>query len=308
MRLELAVSKDIIKRKFDIDDKYNKLRDRLSKHQIIISNELLKTWEQDAIDNKYYEQFQNWYFSIINSQKKMKKVKTVRYNKVKEVRDHEDRMLIATAMASKDKIVVGNLDIKAKRKNRNVLFVSEGTFMREVSQTVNMNDVRKVIIAGKTHSIFDIYETPTGLEVELDSESEVLGMYLSKFVETSKTIKIQDRYIIQPENERNLNEYILKYVDKNITRLTFVLSENNKKEDIIERCTNYKGYKSNIEFIDKKETHHSLIETDEYIIDLGYRLRVFGDLDDGKTEHEVINITKKQTIRKDKRGGEICVI
>lgn len=293
MRLEIAVSKDIIKRKFDIDDKYNKLRDRLNKHQIVVSNELLKTWEQDSIDNKYYDQFQNWYFSIINSKKKFKKVKTVKYNKVKQSRNHEEKMLIATAMASKDKIAVGNIDIKTKRKNRTVLFVSEGTFMREESQTINMNEVRKVIIAGKTHSIFDIYETPTRLEVGLDSESVVLGMYLSKFMENSKRIKIQDRYILQIENERNLNEYILKYVDKKTTKLTFVISENNKKEDIIEKLTDYKGYKSNIEFVDNKETHHSLIETDQYIIDLGYRLRVFGDIDDGKTENEVINITKK---------------
>lgn len=293
MRLELAVSKDIIKRKFDIDDKYNKLRDRLNKHQIIVSNELLKTWEQDSIDNKYHDQFQNWYFSLINSKKKFKKVKAVKYNRVKEARNHEEKILIATAMASKDRIVVGNLDIKTKRKNRTVLFVSEGTFMREESQTVSMNDVRKVIIAGKTHSIFDIYETPTRLEVELDSESQVLGMYLSKFIENSKNIKIQDRYILQIENERNLNEYILKYVDKKTTKLTFVISENNKKDDIIEKFTNYNGYRSNIEFVDNKETHHSSIETDQYIIDLGYRLRVFGDVDDGKTEHEVINITKK---------------
>lgn len=293
MRLELVVSKDIIKRKFDINDKYNKLRDRLNKHQIIVSNELLKTWEQDAKDNKYQDQFQNWYFSIINSKKKMKKVKTVKYNKVKEARNFEEKILVATALASEDKIVVGNIDIKTRRKNRTVSFVSEGTFMRENSQTVTMKDVRKVIIAGKTHSIFDVYETPVRLEVELDSDSDILGIYLSKFIKDSENIKIKDRYIIQPENERNLNEYILKYVDKQNTKLTFVISENNKKEATIEKFTNYYGYKSNIEFIDNKETHHSSIETDEYIIDLGYRLRVFGDVDDGKTEHEVINITKK---------------
>ena len=293
MRLELVVSKDIIKRKFDINDKYNKLRDRLGKHTLVVSNELLKVWEQDAKDNNYEEQFQNWYFSIINSNKKVKKVKAVKHNKVKNVRSHQEKTLIATAMASRDNIAVGNVDIKTKRKNRSVLFVSEGTFMRVESQTVTMKDVRKVLISGKTHSIFDIYETPVRLEIELDSDSHALGMYLSKFLRGAKYIKIQDRYILQPENERNLNEYILKYVYKSKTRLTFVISEGRNNTEIVDKFTNYNGYKSDIEFVDKKQTHHSLLETDEYIIDLGYRLRVFGDIDDGKTEEEIINITRK---------------
>ncbi len=293
MRLELAVSKDIIKRKFNIDDKYNKLRDRLNKHTLVVSNDLLKIWEQDSKDNKYEEQFQNWYFSIINSKKKLKKVKMAKYNKIKGVRNNQEKVLIATAMASKDRIAVGNIDIKTKRKNRAVLFVSEGTFMRTESQTVNMIDVRKVISGGKTHSIFDIYETPVRLEIPIDSDSHTLGVYLSKFLRDAKTIKIQDRYILQPENERNLNEYILRYVNKSNTRLIFVIQEGSNNIDIVDKFTNYNGYKSTIEFVDKKQIHHSLIETDEYIIDLGYRLRVFGDIEDGKTEEEIINITRK---------------
>lgn len=293
MRLELAVSKAIIKRKFDIDDNYNKLRERLNKHTLVVSNELLKSWEEDSKNHNYHEQFQNWYFSVINSKKKFKKVKTVKYNKVKNTKNHEDKILIATAMNSKDKICVGNMNINIKRKNRTVLFVSEGTFMRNSIQTVKMKDIRNVIIANKTHNIFDIYETPVRIEVSLDSDSDVLGIYLSKFLRNSKNIKIKDRYILQTENERNLNQYILRYVDKKKANLTFVISENRNTEDITSKFINYNGYKSNIEFIGDKQTHHSSIETDEYIIDLGYRLRVFGDIDDGKTEEEVINITRK---------------
>ena len=165
--------------------------------------------------------------------------------------------------------------------------------MREGSQTVTMKDVRRVMVAGNTHSIFDIYETPTRLEVELDSESEILGKYLAKFLRGSKYIKIKDRYITQPENERNLNDYILKYVRKENTKLIFVISENRSKSELVERFKNYNGYKSQIEFVDDKQTHHSSIETESYIIDLGYRLRVFGDIEDGKTEDEIINITRK---------------
>lgn len=293
MRLELAVSKDIIKRKFNINDKYNKVRERLNDHTLVVSNELLQTWEQDSKDNGYQEQFQNWYFSIINSKKKVKKVKVASYSKIKETSNIEDKALIATAMASRDKIAVGYMHVKIRRKNRSVLYVSEGSFMREGSQTVTMKDVRKVLVAGNTYSLFDVYETPTRLQVELDSESEILGKYLSKFLRGSKYVKIKDRYLSQPENERNLNEYILKYLNKSKTKLIFVISENRKKSEIVEKFVNYQGFKSEVEFVDDKQTHHSSIETEEYIVDLGYRLRVFGDIADGKTEDEIINITRK---------------
>lgn len=292
MRLELVVSKDIIKRKFNISDKYNKVRERLSENTLVVSNQLLKTWEKDSKDNNYESQFQNWYFSLINSKKKFKKVKAVKYSEVKDARQ-EDKVLIATALASNHKISVANMDINTRRKNKSVLFVSEGTFMREESQTITMKDIKNVLLQGKTHSIFDIYETPIRLEVGLNSESKILGLYLSKFLKLSKNIKIKDRYILQPENERNLNKYILEYIDREKTSLTFIISKNRDKLDIVNKFTNYNGYKSNIEFVDKNQTHHSSIESDDYIIDIGYRLRVFGDKDDGKTEEEVINITKK---------------
>ncbi len=292
MRFELVISKKIIKRRFDISDKYNKVRERLSENTLVASNQLLEIWEQDSKDNNYENQFQNWYFSLINSKKKFKKVKTVKYNKVKNA-SYEDKVLVATALASSQKISVGNIDINTRRKNKSVVFISEGTFMRRESQTVNMKAVKNVILQGKTHSIFDIYETPIRLEIELDSESKLLGLYLSKFLENSKNIKIKDRYILQPENERNLNKYILEYIDRSKTTLTFVISKKRDNLNIVDKFTNYNGYKSNIEFVDDKQTHHSSIESNEYIIDIGYRLRVFGDKDDGKTEEEVINITKK---------------
>lgn len=58
------------------------------------------------------------------------------------------------------------------------------------------------------------------------------------------------------------------------------------------RITN-RGDKTSIRTDGRELSHKSFIETDKYIIDLGYRLRVFGDRDDQKTEEEIINITKK---------------
>ncbi|AFS79534.1 hypothetical protein Curi_c25390 [Gottschalkia acidurici 9a] len=293
MKLELTVSKEIVRKKFDISDKYNMCRERLNKHKLIVSNELIKTWEQDSKDNNYNAQFQNWYFSIINSKKKFKKVIVEHSSKIKNAKTYEEKVMIGTAMSSDDKILVGNVELDTRRKNKKVKFVSEGTFMKEKSQTVTMREVRKVIVGRKQHSIFDIYETPTRLEVPLDSESDILATYLSKFLMNSTRVIIKDRYINQKENERNLNQYILRYINKESCMITFVISGNGKNEEITKKFTNYNGYKSKVEFLDKKYTHHSYIETDEFIIDLGYRLRVFGDVDDGKTEQEVINITRK---------------
>lgn len=293
MKLELTVSKDIIRKKFDIDDKYNVCRERLSKHKLVVSNELFKLWEQDAIENKYGTQFENWYFSIISSNKKFKKVKMQDKHKVKKVKTHEEEIMIGTALSTEDKFLVSDINIEARRKNKEVSFVSEGVFIKDKVQTVSMKDVRNVIVRKKNYSLFDIYETPTRLEVALDSDSEILSEYLSKFFKDTKKLFIKDRYITQEENERNLNKYILKHIDKKICNITFVMPENRKKEDIIEKFTNYNGYNSDITFIDKKQTHQSYIESDEFIIDLGYRLRVFGDVDDGKTEQEIITITKK---------------
>lgn len=292
MRLELTVSKDIVRKKFNIDDKYNICRERLNKHKLVVSNELLKLWEQDAVENKYITQFENWYFSIISSNKKLSKVKMLNINEVKKAETHEEEIMIGTALSTKDKFLVSDINIEARRKNKEVSFVSEGVFIRDKIQTVTMKDIRNVVVRKKNYSLFDIYETPVRLEVSLDSDSQVLSEYLSRFFKDSKTLLIKDRYITQPENERNLNKYILSHIDKNCL-ITFIMPNSGKRESMIEKFKNYNGYKSNVTFIDRKHTHQSYIESDEFIIDLGYRLRVFGDIDDGKTEQEVITITKK---------------
>ncbi|KNF07087.1 hypothetical protein CLPU_26c00120 [Gottschalkia purinilytica] len=293
MKLEVTVCKDIIRKKFDIDDKYNNCRERINKNTLIVSNELLNLWEEDARKNNYEAQFRNWYFSIITSGRKVKKVNIDNVKRTKGAKSEEEKIVIKTAMSSKDKIVVGNVNSELEKRNKKIYFISENIFLKDKKQTINMEDIKNVFRNGRYDSLFDIYETPVRLEVAIDSDSELLGMYLSNFFKNSKNLIINDRYIANKENESNVNKYVLRYVNKDECKITFILPKDKRHKEIENKFMNYNGYKSDVIFQDRKLTHHSSIESDNYIIDLGYRLRVFGDNDDGKTEQEVINITKK---------------
>lgn len=294
MKLEITLSKNILRKKFDQKDKYNKVRERIDRHKLALSNELFEIWEKDAKENGYEKYFMDWYFSIIGTEKKLRKFNIEKIRKTRGARSKEDEVLLKTAIASNDKIIVGNVNQDMIKRNKRVSFINEEVFSRENMQTVTTDDVENVLMHRDNTAIFDIYETPTRLMVNLDSDAEILGRYLSKFIVGTKKLIIKDKYITQSENERNINEYVLKYLNKKETKLIFVFPEERKDSKGIARFQNYEGFKTSFRFIDSKLMHHSSLETDRYIIDLGYRLRLFGGDDSGKTEQEIINITKKQ--------------
>jgi hypothetical protein len=293
MKLEITLTKNILRKKFDPDDKYNKLRDRIDRHKLALSNELFEVWEKDARENGYQQYFMDWYFSIIGTGKKLRKFKIDKIRKVRGTRSKEDEVLLKTAIASNDKIIAGNVNPDMIKRNNKVSIISEEVFSREKRQTVTTEDVENVLTHKDNSAIFDIYETPVRLVVNLDSDSELLGKYLSKFIIGTKKLYIKDKYITQFENERNINEYILKYLNKKETKLVFLFPEERKDSKGIVRFRGYEGFNTEFQFLDSKLMHHSSLETDRYVIDLGYRLRVFGGEEDGKTEQEIINITKK---------------
>lgn len=297
MKLEITLSKSILRKKFDQKDKYNKIRERIDRHKLALSNELFELWEKDARDNGYDKYFMDWYFSIIGSGKKLRKFNIEKVRKTRGARSKEDEVLLKTAIASNDKILVGNVNSDMIKRNKRISFINEEVFSRENMQTVTTEDVENVLTHRDNTPIFDIFETPTRLMVNLDSDADLLGKYLSKFIVGTKKLVIKDKYITQAENERNINDYILKYLNKKETKLIFVFPEERRDSKSITRFKNYNGFRTGFEFVDSKLMHHSSLETDRYVIDLGYRLRVFGGDEDGKTEQEIINITKKQRRR-----------
>lgn len=296
MKLEITLSKGTLRKKFDRNDKYNRLRERIDRHKVVISDELFFIWEKDVRENGCDNLFMDWYFSLINSSNRIVKVDIKKLKRARGARSEEDNALLKTGMMSKDKIVVGNVNSDMIARNKKIAFINDKNFMREKYQTIDTDDIENVILNKNKDMIFDIYETPVRLVVKLDSSSEVLAKYLSKFMRGTNKLIVKDKFITQPENEYNIDNYILKYISKN-TKLIFLFPEMRKNGKIIQKFENYKGYNSTVKFVDSKQMHHSSIETDRYIIDIGYRLRLFGGEGDGKTEEEVITITKKQIRR-----------
>ncbi len=292
MRLEITLCKEVIRNKFNIDDRYNNLRSRINRHTLILNDELLEIYEKDAKENKYQAQFENWYFSLIGSAKKLRKLNTPVLNPEGQIKEGEEGYLVANLAAiSKDKVAVGKIENSISKYYKNTYFIGEDIFNRNKSHTITMGDIGNIWTNKILTHFFDIYETPIRLEIGMGDDSALLGKYLSLFYKDSKKITIKDTYI--HKNQRNLDNYVLRYIDRYKTKITFRAFWNQHIRDrLIEKFTNYNGYDTSVIIDNKKLSHHSMIQSDDYIIDIGYRLRVFGDKDDGKTEQEVINISK----------------
>jgi hypothetical protein len=294
MRLDITLDKNTIKNKFNIDAKYDILRNRINRHILVVSNELKAIWDEDAEKNNYKQAYDEWFLSILREKTKVKKVNIGDLKKNNDGILDEREVLIKTALLSEDKILIGDYNSNIKGRYNQIKFISEEIFIREDKQTVKLSDIEDVIVRNKYDTLFDIYETPVRIEVTYGN-ADILAKYLSKFYKNTKSITIKDRYLNNPENERNLNNYILKYINKKDCKIKFITYWDKKtKDNLKEKFTNYEGYNSEAILSKKEMAHSSYIETDEYIIDLGYRLKVFGGSEnDGETEYEIINITRK---------------
>lgn len=294
MRLEITLDKKIIRSKFDLDTKYDELRNRINRHVLVISDELKAIWDKDAEENGYKKDYDEWLSSILRDNDKIKKVSIEKSEEGSQKPISEETIIINTALESKDKIVIGDYDKSLGNRFNKIRFVSYESFLRENKQTVKLSDIEEVLVKNKCEELFDIYETPIRVEVTYGN-ADILARYLSKFYEESTNITIKDKFLGNPENERNLKQYILKYINRDKCRIKFILYWDKKdKEHLEQRFKDYDGFKSDVVLAKKDMAHSSYIETDRYMIDLGYRLKVFGGLEnDGETEYEIVNITKK---------------
>lgn len=294
MRLEITLDKEIIKNKFNIDTKYDVLRSRINRHTLIVSEELKDIWDKDADENNYRFDYNEWLMSIVREKTKIRKVKLIELEGSCSNLPKDKEIGIKTAMASEDKLLVGDYTNVIKNIHNKVKFVSDDIFMKEDKQTIKLNDIESVIQRNKIDELFSIYETPIRIEVTYGN-AEILAKYLSKFYSTTNNLIIKDKYLSNPENERNLKKYVLKYINKDNCKIKFITYWDKKTKGYIDKkFKNYEGFNSEVVLSKKDMAHNSYIETDEYIIDLGYRLKVFGGVEnDGETEYEIVNITKK---------------
>lgn len=288
MKLGLTFSPDIIKKKFDIDDKYDTLRQRVKSHKVVLSNELEELWENEIAQSLYKSQYQNWYFSIISHKDKFEKIK-IEDTDVNGTKNEDEKVIISTGKNSKDKIIVGISSSLAMSNNRDIKFITERTFVKDKGQIVNIADIENVYKNSRYDRLFDIYETPIRLEVRKGSSADLLSEYLSIFYRDSNNIKIIDQYLNNLDNQANFKKYILPYIsDKENCNITLITDN---VRDVKSKLENYGGYNIDVRGIPDSQGHPSIIESDKYIIDLGYRLKLFGK--NGKTEHEIVKISRK---------------
>lgn len=292
MKLELTVTKDIIKNRFNIDTKYDNCRQRLKDHVLISSDELYDLWEKDAREHGYINEFTSWFFTFSNSYARFRKLKMADLESIDGTANEPEKIVVATAKSSSDKIIIGDVNLNL-RKNTDIRFISEKIFMKDKIQTITMSDIKNVLERNRNEKLFDIYETPIRVEVQKDSDANLLSQYLSTFIKDSKTITIKDAYLKNHANERNLKNYILPHLDLENCKIIIGMTWDERgKKQYEQKFRRYLGSDAKIISVKQGDEHSSYIKTDKYIIDLGYRLQIFGFEDDGLTEAETINISR----------------
>lgn len=250
MRLELTACKEIIRNRFNMDDQYNNSRNRLNNHILVLSDELLQLWEQDAQENRYHLQFQNWYFSLIGSAKRLRKVTLKHGWQGEDGEDREAYIVGETARGSKDGIVVGDIPSRLTKNYRDLYFISSSILNRDKSHTIEVGDIKDVRGGAILDHFFDIVETPIRIQVRMGDDARLLADYLSQFYRDSKHITIKDTYL--HKNEYNLRHYVMEYIPKT-TEITFRVFWNQRiKDQLTQHFTNYMGYPTLVVIENKK--------------------------------------------------------
>ena len=290
MKLELTLSKETISNYFSVSRMMINAKSRISNNVLVVSSELINIWEKYLVSKNLEEQFNQWfYMEAVLSQDYVRKVKIG--NSI-----NEQDIMINTCELSNDKIIVADNNVIPGNKRNNLRVIFNRDFNNNKIQRIKVQDIEKVYCRNIYNDIFSLYETPVVIDVSLNSNSKILAEYLSKFyVNTSKLI-IRDLYLSNVDNLRNFKKYILPYLDKQNCKIEIQLywntsSEKKQMESIFNNMDEYNIKVINT--VNEKCMHESFIESDKYKFNIGYRMRLFGDKDDGLTEQDTITITTK---------------
>lgn len=292
MKLELTLCKEIIYRNFSMGSEDINLKLRIANNRLVVSDELINIWKEFFISKDAENIFENWFYgNAVLSQGYIKKVKLDETNK------DEKTVIIETCLLSKDKIIVGDNNFIPINKRENIKFISNRNFNNEKNQRIKIEDISNVFNRRRIDNLFSIYETPIVIDVSMNSDSYILSKYLSLFYKDSSKVIIRDMYLDNEENLRNFKKYILPYIDKSKCEVVLQLywgKNASRKKELELKFNNLEGYNIIIQGLRHKEfTHESFIESDKYKLNIGYRMKLFGDKDDGLTEQETVTITKK---------------
>lgn len=292
MKLELTLCKEIIYRHFSIGSEDINLKLRIANNRLIVSDELINIWKEFFISKNAGNIFENWFYgNAVLSQGYIKKVE------LDETDKDEKTAIIETCLLSEDKIIVGDNNFIPVNKRENITFISNRNFNNDKNQRIKIEDISNVFNRRRMDNMFSIYETPVVIDVSMNSDSYILSQYLSLFYKDSSKVTIRDMYLDNEENLRNLKKYILPYIDKSKCEVVLQLywgDNASRKKELEKIFNNLEGYNITIQGLRRKEfTHESFIESDKYKLNIGYRMKLFGDKDDGLTEQETVIITKK---------------
>lgn len=292
MRLEITPTEEVLLEGLTkASTEYMRTSFRLKNHTIATSNELFDKWEEYFSRNNESVRFNDWFATIISNMEQFKKVQIGSIDDIKGVDTDKEKITIATAKSSKDKIVIGIEKPNARIKNREVKFIKKDDFNKEKQQTINSAEISDVLEQRKVDRIFDIYETPITLKITEGSDANTLRDYLSKFVNGTKNLYVKDAYLYDSVNQNNFREYILPLVDKESCQITLETTWGDEGKGTMEqRLHNYDGYNITLKPCRRDDKHSSFIRTDKFEIILGYRLKIFGS--NGKTKAENITINR----------------
>lgn len=291
MKLELTVDGELLVNLFKTNGSVANIRiaDRLSKHTLVASSDLLRSWKEKMEAMGLTELYENWLFEVMASRERFIKIEACNEesgftnNEIKDI-------LIRTAKKTEKKIVVGNFDTNEMNKNQDIQYVNEKILSNEKRQQAKVQSIeehynKRILLK---QYIFDLFESPISIEVEKGSSSDTLACYISEFYDT-KSLIIQDVYLPSvSQNEDNFKDYILPYIDRELCDITLIISTKDGKR----KATFEKNYGVKVKCIppEKDKLHEGFIKTSKYRITIPYRLLVFGDK--GKNNKDYISISK----------------
>ncbi|WP_144502535.1 hypothetical protein [Bacillus thuringiensis] len=296
MKLQIVVDADIIKDLFgpvfSDTEKINRIN-KLTYHTLVGSNELINQWREALANNQLEEYFDSWLFSLLSSSNgEFIKVKLPQSSLVKGDCTEEQKVLLETAYQSDSKLIIGDYLHQLMNQNKELSFVSKKAFSQSKKKLVKMKEIMDVLDDKKPlkNDLFNVYESPLKIEIGTD-DAQILAKYLSTFY--SEKITIQDMYFTKnKDNERNFDQYILPYLNKGEVELNFVIPTEDGAKYKPYILKKYKDYNPTVKCIaaNNKILHKGIIRSTDFEIQIGYRLKIFGE--NGKTYPETIHITK----------------
>lgn len=284
MKLQLAVGAETLLDLFNddsIDPEKRMRKERLHKHQLLLSSQLEKYWEDKAKEEGLESIYQMWFVQAIHSAESIKQCDDF------EDSDKSNELDILANLASSEplQIVIHDTTASERSSYSGIRFCDIATFGEQRIAPVDMDKLQEIFVKGKkVKYLFSLFETPVELFVGPNKSAKSLAEYLSHFYD-SKEIQIIDRYFVA--NEQNFKDYVYPYIDKKCKiTINFQKQDGASNKKRIEQT-----YGATVQCYDAEQLHQSVIITSNYRIRLGYRLKQFGV--NGKTMRETVDIRKK---------------